>query len=77
MFGEYDDFFDFRFGPFQMGFGLMPDKVSYSRTEDSHILKVRLGKDVSREDIKVRLLEDGVLEVTWPRKNKGEDVTVE
>ncbi len=76
MFDEYDDFFDFRFGPFQMGFGVRPGRVSYSKTEDSHVLKIKLRKDLTKEDIKVRLQEDGILEVTWPRK-KGEDVTVE
>jgi hypothetical protein len=74
---DFEDFIDLRFGPFQMGFSHRPFRVSYSRTEDSHIVRLKLRADISREDIKVRLLEGGVLEIQWPRKTKGEEIPVE
>jgi len=30
-----------------------------------------------KEEIKVRLMKPGVLEIEWPRKIKGEDIPVE
>jgi len=49
-FGEFDDFFDFRFGPFQMSGFSRPFKVGYSRTSDSHIVKLKLRKDIEKID---------------------------
>ncbi len=78
MFEEsWEDFFDFRFGPFRMGASLRPFRASYSRTKDSHILKLRLNPELKKTDIKVRLLKDGVLEIEWPRKTEGEEIPVE
>ncbi len=62
-FSEFDDFFDFRFGPFQMSGFARPFKVGYSRTSESHIVKLKLRKDIEKKDVKVRLKEDGVLEI--------------
>lgn len=79
-FGEdWDDFFDVRIGPLGMGafFGPRPFRVRYSRTSDSHLLRFRIDKDVKKEDIKVRLVEPGTIELEWPRKAKGEEIPVE
>lgn len=78
MFDEsFEDFFDFRIGPFRMGASLRPFRASYSRTQDSHILKLRLSPDLTKTDIKVRLQKDGILEIEWPRKAEGEEIPVE
>ena len=76
-FGEFDDFFDFRFGPFQMSGFYRPFKVGYSRTSDSHTVKLKLRKDIEKKDIRVRLQEGGVLEIEWPRTSKAEDIPVD
>ncbi len=77
VFDEFDDIFDLRFGPFHMGVFSRPFKASYSRTSENHIIKLKLREDIERKDIKVRLLEGGILEVEWPRKKKGEEIPVE
>jgi len=77
---EYqEDWFSFRFGPFRMGFGIPPRpfKLDYSRTKDSHILRLRLDPELKKEDLKVRLLKGGVLEIEWPRAIEGEEIKVE
>jgi len=73
----WDDFFDFRIGPFRMGASFRPFRASYSRTKESHILKLRLDPELKKTDIKVRLLKDGVLEIEWPRKAEGEEIPIE
>jgi len=76
---EWEDFFDFRFGPFRMGFGtyLRPYRASYSRTKESHLLRLHLHPGLKKEDLKVRLLKGGVLEIEWPREVEGEEIPVE
>jgi hypothetical protein len=54
-----------------------PFKVGYSRTSDSHIVKLKLRKDIEKKDIKVRLQEGGVLEIEWSRTLKAEDIPVD
>ena len=76
-FDEFGDLFAFKFGPFQMGGFARPFEVEYSRTSDSHVVVLKLRKDVQKKEIKVRLLEEGVLEIEWPRRLKGEDIPVE
>lgn len=78
-FEDWEDFFDFRFGPFRMGMGasLRPFRASYARTTDSHILRLRLDPGLKKTDIKVRLQKGGVLEIEWPRKTEGEEIPVE
>ncbi len=76
-FDEFEDFFDLRFGPFQMAGFARPFKVGYSRTSDSHVVRLKLRRNVQKSDIKVRLLEGGILEIEWPRGLKGEDIPVE
>jgi len=77
VFDEFDEIFDFRFGPFHMGIFPRPFKVSYSRTSESHIIKLKLRENIEKKDIKVRLLEGGILEIEWPRKKKGEEIPIE
>ena len=76
-FEDLEDFFDFRFGPFHMSSGARPFKVGYARTSESHIVTLKLGQDIKKEEIKVRLHEGGVLEIEWPRKTKGEGIPIE
>ena len=76
-FKDYDDFFDLKFGPFQMCGFSRPFRVGYSRTPDSHIVKLKLRRDIEKKDIKVRLQENGVLEIEWPRSSKAEDIPID
>jgi len=77
-FDAFEDVFDFRFGPFHMSSGgTRPFRVGYAPTAERHIVKLQLRPDITKADIKVRLQEDGVLEIEWPRKTTGEDIPVE
>ncbi len=78
-FEDWEDLFDFRFGPLRMGFGpsLKPFKAHYSRTKESHIIRLRLDPELKKEDLKVRLLKGGTLEIEWPRKEEEEEIEVE
>ncbi len=73
----WDDFLGFRIGPLRMGASLGPLRTSYSRTADSHILRLKIDPRVKKEDIKVRFLKPGLLEVEWPRRAIGEEIPVE
>lgn len=75
MFDEWEDF-GIRIGPFGIGVGPARRWVRYARTATSHILRVRLDPDVKKEDIKVRLIKPGWLEIEWPRA-AGEEIPVE
>ena len=80
MVDEFEDFcgdFGVHMGPFGFGFWGPRRRIKYSRTEDSHILRLRLNPHVKKEQIKVRLVEPGVLEIEWPRAVKGEDIPVQ
>ena len=58
----WDEFFSFQIGPF--GFWAWPYRpfaVRYSRTSDSHILQIKLRPPAKKEEIKVRLVEPGLL----------------
>ena len=76
---DWDDLFDVRIGPFGMGayFGPRPFRVRYSRTSDSHLLRLQIRKEVKKQDIKVHFLEPGAIEIEWPRQTKGEEIPVE
>ncbi len=54
-----------------------PFKVGYSKTSNSHIVKLKLRKELEKKDIKVRLQEGGVLEIEWPRSSKAEDIPID
>lgn len=74
----FDEFFDFRFGPFGSGFwGIRPFKMKYARTKDSHILRIRLSGEPKKEEIRVRWLKEGVLEIEWPKREEGEEIEIE
>lgn len=69
--------FGIHMGPF--GFGCFGPKrfFKYSRTENSHILQVRINPEAAKEQIKVRLVKPGVLEIEWPRRSEGQEIPVE
>ena len=60
-----------------MGVFPRPFRIGYSRTSDSHIVRLKLREDMKKEEIKVRLHEGSLLEIEWPRRVKGEDIPVE
>ena len=76
---DREDLFDVRIGPFGMGacFGPRPFKVRYSRTSDFHLLRFQINRDVKKEEIKVRLVEPGIIDVEWPCMVKDEEIPVE
>lgn len=76
-FEEFWGDFGVQMGPFGFGFYGPKKGVKYSRTENSHILQLKLDPDIKKEQIKVRLQKPGVLEIQWPRKTEGEEIPVE
>jgi hypothetical protein len=58
-------------------FGPRPFKVRYTRISDSHLLRFQINPEVKKEEIKVRLVEPGIIELEWPRTIKGEEIPVE
>lgn len=75
-----DDFwedFDIQIGPFGLGFYGYRRFVKYLRTENSHLLRIKIDPAIKKEEIKVRLVKPGELEIEWPRKVKGEEIPVE
>jgi hypothetical protein len=73
---SWDDL-GFHFGPFSFGFGMFGGNIRYNRTEESHILRIRIDPAIRKEEIKVRLVKPGVVEMEWPRQKRGEDIPVE
>ena len=74
----WDESFGFRFGPFGVWAGpYRPFGIRYARTETSHVLRLRIRPDVKKEEIKVRLIKPGLLEIEWPRRMRGEEIPVE
>lgn len=69
--------FAIHMGPFGFGFFGPRRFVRYSRTDKSHILRLRISPEVKKEEIKVRFIKPGVLEIEWPRRPKGEEIPVE
>jgi hypothetical protein len=68
--------FGFRFGPFGFGFSSLGQFTKHTRTETSHILRIRIDPGVKKEEIKARLVRPGLLEIEWPRAT-GEEIPVE
>jgi hypothetical protein len=68
--------FGFRFGPFEIGMSGLGQSIKHTRTETSHILRIRIDPAVKKEEIKARLVRPGLLEIEWSR-HKGEDIPVE
>ena len=75
MFEDWGEF-GIRFGPFGFAFTSSGRPVRYLVTENAHILRVQIDPDVKKEEIRVRYVKPGVLEIQWPRK-KGEEIPVE
>ena len=67
---------EFRCGPFGFGFSSLGRWTQHTRTETSHIVRIRLDPAVHKEEIKARLVRPGLLEIEWPRA-KGEEIPVE
>jgi len=81
MFKEFEENlgeFGIKIGPIGIG-TLGPYRlVKYKQTEDANIIKIDLNPQVKKEQIKVRLVEPGILEIEWPRlAEKGEEIKVE
>jgi hypothetical protein len=77
---EFEDYwgeFGLHMGPLGFGFFGPRRSVRYSRTADSHMLRLQINPDISKEEIKVRLVKPGVLQIEWPRKLKGEEIPVQ
>ena len=70
---------DFRINIGSFGFGIcgLGHPFSYSRTDSSHILRLMIDPKINKEQIKVRLIKPGELEIEWPRKMQGEEIPVE
>ena len=77
VFEDFEDCFDFRFGPFHMSSGARPFQVGYTRTSESHMVRLKLRQNIQKEEVKVRLHEGGVLEIEWPRQTKGEEIPID
>ena len=75
--GQWGDF-GINIGPIGVGV-LGPYKVVKCwRTDDSEAIRLELDTAVKKEQIKVRLVEPGILEIEWPRiKGQGQDIPVE
>jgi hypothetical protein len=74
MFEEWGDF-GIRFGPFGVALG-GSGRVRYRSTEKSHMLRIWIDSKVTKQDIKVRLVKQRLLEIEWPR-SQGEEIPVE
>jgi hypothetical protein len=70
---------DLRANITSFGFGIcgMDNPFSYSRTDDSHILRFKIDTGITKEQIKVRFIKPGELEIEWPRNTQGEEIPVE
>jgi hypothetical protein len=73
---EWDDF-SINIGSFSFGIGGLGCPFSFSRTENSHILRLKIDTSITKEQIKVRLINPGEIEIEWPRKTQGEEIPVE
>jgi len=70
--------FGIKIGPIGIGTIGPYRLVKYRQTEDANIIKIDLNPQVKKEQIKVRLVEPGILEIEWPRlAEKGEEIKVE
>jgi hypothetical protein len=68
--------FGIRIGPFGIDISSSGQAITQTRTETSHLLRIRIDPAVQKETIKVRLVSPGLLEIEWPR-GKGEEIPVE
>lgn len=75
MLEDWEDF-GIRIGPLGVGLTGLAKTIRYSRTDTSHILRIRIDPEVRRDLIKARLVKPGLLEIEWPREH-GEEIPVE
>jgi hypothetical protein len=68
--------FGIRIGPFGIDINSPGQAITQTRTETSHLLRIRIDPAVTKETIKVRLVSPGLLEIEWPRA-KGEEIPIE
>jgi hypothetical protein len=70
--------FEINVGPIGVGIFGPYRVVKYRRTDDLHIIKMELNPEVKKDQIKVRLVEPGILEIEWPRiRGEAQDIKVE
>jgi hypothetical protein len=70
--------FGIKIGPISVGTIGPYRLVKYTQTEEANIIKIDLNPQVKKEQIKVRLVEPGVLEIEWPRMaDKSEEIKIE
>ncbi|HBY56478.1 MAG TPA: hypothetical protein DEG96_01215 [Candidatus Atribacteria bacterium] len=77
---DFEDFwenFGFKIGPYGIGFYGLSQRIRYTRTDKSHLLRIRINPDIKKEEIKARLSKPGLIEIEWPRRKMGEDIPVE
>jgi hypothetical protein len=68
--------FGIRIGPFGIDINSPGHAITHTRTETSHLLRIRIDPAVAKETIKARLVSPGLLEIEWPRA-KGEEIPIE
>ena len=49
----------------------------YIQDETSNIVQFSIDPEITRDQIKVKLVEPGTLQVEWPKLDKSEDIPVE
>jgi hypothetical protein len=76
-FEDYWGDFGIHMGPFGFGFFGPKRPVRYSRTVDSHILRLQINPRITKEEINVRLVKPGLIQIEWPRRPEGEEIPVE
>ena len=77
---DFDDLwgdFGVHLGPLGFGFYGPRRFVRYTRTDKSHVLRIRIDAEAKKGDIKVRLVKPGVLEIEWPRRHEAEEIPVQ
>lgn len=68
--------FGIRIGPFGISVGSLGQGITHTRTETSHLLRIRISPEVKKEAITVRLVRPGLLEIEWPRST-GEEIRID
>ncbi len=68
--------FGIRIGPFGIDINSQGQAITQTRTETSHLLRIRIDPAVQKEMIKARLISPGLLEIEWPR-GTGEEIPLE
>jgi len=76
--GFWEESLGFHIGPWGFWVGpYRPLRVRYRRTETFHVLRIRIGPGVKKEEVKARMVEPGILEIERPRRVRGEEIPIE